>query len=73
MNMAERRANNEGTLYQRKDDLWCAQVSRGGRRLSKYGKTQRECYDWIRETLAKINTGLTHESIHITLESFINN
>jgi len=73
MNMAKRRANHEGTLYRRKDGLWCAQVSLDGHRLTKYGKTQRECYAWIKETLAKIDTGLTCESIHITLESFINN
>jgi hypothetical protein len=73
MNMAKRRANHEGTLYRRKDGLWCAQVSLDGHRLSKYGKTQRECHAWIKETLAKIDTGLTCESIYITLESFINN
>jgi len=71
--MARRRANHEGTLYRREDGLWCAQVSLEGHRLSKYGKTQQECHDWIKETLAKIDTGLTCESIHITLESFINN
>ena len=70
--MARRRANHEGTLYRRKDGLWCAQVSLDGHRLTKYGKTQRECHDWIKETLAKIDSGLTCESIHITLESFIN-
>jgi integrase len=71
MNMARRRANNEGTLYRRKDGLWCAQVSLDGRRLTKYGKTQRECHDWIKETLAKIDSGMTYGSIHIALESFI--
>jgi integrase len=72
MNMARRRANHEGTLYRRKDGLWCAQVSLDGHRLTKYGKTQRECHDWIKEMLGKIDTGLTYESTHITLESFIN-
>lgn len=70
--MAGRRANNEGTLYHRKDGLWCAQVSLEGRRLSKYGKTQRECRDWIKEMLAKIDTGLTYEGTRVILESFIN-
>ncbi len=70
--MAKRRANNEGTIYRRKDGLWCAQVSLDGHRLTKYGKTQRECHDWIRAMLDKIDSGLTYGSVHITLESFIN-
>jgi hypothetical protein len=57
--MARRRANHEGTLYRRKDGHWCAQVSLEGHRLTKYGKTQRECHDWIKEMLGKIDTGLT--------------
>jgi len=72
MNMAKRRANNEGTLYRRKDGLWCAQISLDGHRLTKYGKTQRECHDWIKQALAKIDSGLTYNGSHISLESFIN-
>jgi integrase len=71
MNMARRRTNNEGTLYQRKDGLWCAQVSLEGHRLSKYGRTQRECRDWIKATLAQIDTGLIYDSTHITLQRFV--
>lgn len=70
--MARRRANHEGTIYRRKDRLWCAQVSLDGHRLTKYGKTQRECHDWIKAMLDKIDSGLTYGSVHITLESFIN-
>jgi integrase len=71
MNMAKRRANNEGTLYHRQDGLWCAQVSLNGYRLSKYGKTQRECRDWIKATLAQIDSGLTYNGTRITLEHFV--
>ena len=70
--MARRRANHEGTIYRRKDGLWCAQVSLDGHRLTKYSKTQRECHDWIKTMLDKIDNGLTYGSVHITLESFIN-
>ena len=59
--MAKRRGNNEGSLYQRRDGLWCAQVSLNGRRLTKYGKRQKECHDWIKQTLGKIDGGLTFE------------
>jgi len=70
--MAKRRANHEGTLYRRKDGLWCAQVSLDGHRLTKYGKTQQECRLWVQGILGKIDSGLTYASTHITVESFLN-
>jgi integrase len=39
--------------------------------LTKYGKTQKECRDWIKETLSKIDSGLTYEGTLLTLEKFI--
>jgi integrase len=69
--MARRRGNNEGGIYQRKDGLWCGQVSLGGRRLTKYGKSQKEVRQWIKEMLTKIDGGLTYEGTEITLERFI--
>ncbi len=69
--MAKRRGNREGTLYQRKDGLWCAQVSLNGRRLTKYGKSQADCREWIKATLERIEGGLTFESTKITLEQFM--
>jgi integrase len=71
MSMARRRGNNEGSIYHRKDGLWCAQVSLEGRRLTKYGKSQKECRDWIKETLTKIDGGLTYEGTLLTLEKFV--
>ena len=69
--MAKRRGNNEGTLYQRKDGLWCAQISLNGRRLTKYAKQRSECYLWIRETLGRIHSGLSFDGIQMTLESYV--
>jgi integrase len=69
--MSRRRSNNEGCIYQRKDGLWCAQVSLEGRRLTKYGKSQKECYAWIKETLGKIEKGLTYAGTQLTLEKFV--
>ncbi len=69
--MAKRRGNHEGALYRRKDGLWCAQVSLKGHRLTKYGKSRTECRNWIKQTLAKIETGLTYEGSQFTLERFI--
>ena len=69
--MARRRGNNEGSMYQRKDGLWCAQVSLEGRRLTKYEKMQKDCRAWIKETLKKIDGGLTFEGTQVTLERFV--
>jgi integrase len=68
--MARRRANNEGSLYRRKDGLWCAQISLDGRRLTKYGKSQKECREWIKEMISKIDGGLTFEATQLTVERF---
>jgi len=69
--MAKRRGNNEGSIYRRKDGLWCAQISLQGRRLTKYEKTQSQCRAWIKEMLRKIDGGLTFESTLVTLENFV--
>ena len=69
--MAKRRGNHEGTLYQRKDGFWCAQVSLNGRRVTKYGKSPTECREWIKVTMERIEGGLTYDSTKITLESFL--
>jgi integrase len=70
--MANKRANNEGTLYFREErGRWCAQVCLDGRRLTKYGKTQRECRDWIKEMQVKISNGLTFHGTQVTLEGFM--
>jgi integrase len=71
MNMARRRGNNEGCIYHRKDGRWCAQVSLSGRRLTKYGKSQKECRVWIKEMLTKIGNGLTFQGTQVNLSEFI--
>lgn len=54
----KRRANNEGTIYQRSDARWYAQISVGGRRLTHYGATQREVKEWRDRKLAEVRRGL---------------
>jgi integrase len=68
--MAKRRSNSEGTIYKRKNGRWCAQVSVNGRRLTKYGKTQGECRDWLRKTLAQADSGIAVEAAQ-TLGEFL--
>ena len=70
--MARRRANNEGTIFYRESrEEWVAQVSLNGKRLTKYAKTQRECRDWVKETLTKIGHGLTFSGTQVTVAKFM--
>jgi integrase len=49
----------EGTVYQRKDGLWCCQLSIGnGKRISKYSRRQKVVMAWRKEQLEKIRAGV---------------
>jgi integrase len=70
--MGHRRANNEGTIFYRANrSEWVGAVSLNGRRLFKYAKTQRECRQWVKETLTKIGNGLTFSGTQVTLEKYV--
>ena len=69
--MAKKRANNEGSIYQRKDRTWRAQVTVDGRRLSHNGKTKKECQEWLKETLSLMETGLSFEGAQTKLVDFL--
>jgi integrase len=69
--MSGKRGNNEGCIYKRKDGRWCAQVSLNGKRITKYAKTQHECRDWVKQTLDKIEHGLTFEGAQLSLERYM--
>ncbi len=69
--MASKRGNNEGSIFKRKDGRWCAQVSLNGRRITKYGKTQKECRDWVNATLDKIDHGLTFDGAQVSLQQYM--
>lgn len=65
--MAKRRANNEGSITQRKDGRWMARVTTGyceeGKPIRKhlYGRSSQEVKDLLVELQYKIQTG-TYES-----------
>ncbi len=70
--MARRRGSHEGSLYfNTRRKCWVAQVSLEGHRLTKYGKTQRECRMWLKDLVGKIDGGLTYEGAQLTLERFV--
>jgi integrase len=42
-----------------------------GKRITKYAKTQHECWDWVKQTLDKIEHGLTFEGSQLSLEKYM--
>ena len=55
----KRRGNHEGTIKQRTDGRWEAQVSLpSGKRRSLYGKTRKEAQDKLRAALRSLDAGL---------------
>ena len=69
--MANKRGNNEGTIYQRSDGTYRAQISLDGHRLSHSAETHKECLDWVRKISQQVDDGLTYEGAKTTLEKFI--
>ena len=69
--MAKIRAHNEGSIYQRSNGKWRAQVSIDGQRLSFTAETKKEGLAWILETKNQIDKGLTFQGAGTTLEEFL--
>jgi integrase len=75
--MANRRGSGEGSIYQRKDGRWCAQVSLGYKPGGKphrkllYGKTRNEVSEAMKRTLRDQQLGLTITSERQTLKQFL--
>ena len=42
------------------------------KRVTSYAKTQRECRDWIKSTMAAIDRGGSYESMRMTVEEYLN-
>jgi integrase len=71
--MTKRRANNEGSLYQRSNGTWRARVYLDGKRLSFSSKTRQEAKAWLRKTIIQVETGLTFQSAKTTLKDYLEN
>src|SRR5688572_7659576 len=69
--MAKIRSRNEGSIFQRPDGKWRAQVSLDGRRLSFLANTKKEGLAWILETKNQIDKGLTFQGAGTTLGEFL--
>ena len=68
--MAKKRGNHEGSIYPWRDGFR-AQVSIEGRRLSHVAKTQKECREWLKKTIAQIDEGLTYAGTRLTFAEFL--
>ncbi len=65
------RGKNEGTIHQRPNGTWRAQVSLQGRRLSFTAKTRRDCQEWLKKTINQIDNGMNYASTKTTLSEFL--
>jgi integrase len=69
--MAKKRGQGEGSIYQRKDKRWVGQVTITGEKISKYFKSQREARMWVNETTSRVDDGLTLMGAKTTLEEYL--
>jgi len=69
--MAKRRGNHEGSIYQRKNGRWVAQVRIQGRRLAKSFNTQKECRAWIRQMQEQVKYGLNWDATKFTVGDYL--
>ena len=67
-----KRSKGEGTVYQRADGLWIAQITLpNGKRQSKYGKTQKEVRDWLLTRRKELSEGILADDGKLTLGVFL--
>jgi len=71
--MAKRRGNNEGTIHQRQNGTWRAQITLDGHRLSFTASTRNTCQQWLKNTVHQIDEGMNFASTVKTLGEFLNN
>jgi integrase len=67
----KRRGNNEGTIYQRANGTWCAQVTIQGQRKTIYGKTRALVQRKMREILANAEQGIMPAPERLTGATFL--
>ncbi len=76
---SSRRGNSEGTIYQKSDGRWCAQVSlgsRGGKRVrrtitGRIGESKQDVLDQLHKLLQQQATATLAEPSKLTLREFL--
>ncbi|MCC7130131.1 MAG: hypothetical protein B6D39_04800 [Anaerolineae bacterium UTCFX2] len=69
--MAKIRGKKEGSIHQRKNGTWRAQICLEGQRLSYTARTKLECQDWIKKTIRQIDQGMTFASTTVIFGDFL--
>lgn len=70
--MPKRRANGEGSIYQRKDGKWCAQyIDCLGKKRYLYGKTQQAVRKKLQEAIRQSDAGISLEPKRITFSEWV--
>lgn len=69
--MAKRRGKNEGTLYQRPNGRWRAQVCMDGSRTSFTADSKAECQAWLRKMLDQAGQGWNYAGGKMTLGEYL--
>ena len=67
----ERRDKGNGSIFQRNDGRWVAQVTANGIRRTVYGKTEREAKSKLKELLAQAQHGALRAVTHQTVVEYI--
>jgi integrase len=65
------RGRNEGSLSQRENGTWRAQVSANGQRISKTFKTKAEGQAWLRSIKNEADQGVDHQAGRVTLMDYL--
>jgi integrase len=65
------RGRGEGSLTQRSNGRWRAQVSQNGKRLSFGADTKKECAEWLRKILHQVDYGLDLEGGRIKVGEYL--
>lgn len=69
--MARKRANGEGSIYQRKDGRWGYSFTYEGKQINRIARTQAEAARRLREEIAKTEAGTYSDPTKITVEGWL--
>ena len=69
--MGRNRVKGEGSIYQRANGNWRAQIWIEGERFSYTAKTRKEALDWLLKTRTEVKNGLNVEGSKILFSDFL--
>lgn len=69
--MGRNRVKGEGSIYQRPNGRWRAQIYIAGERLSYSAKTRKEAIDWLLKIRNEVKNGLNIEGSKIFYSAFL--